>query len=173
VEIDAPDIEVTQPNLPFPAFPAGVPAGTPLPPVTFAISTAKLGAANNPDAGSLKKIQRLQITRVVFKADPGIDEAHPGIDDFSFLRQLTVKASSMWAGAQLSSDPHAITIVDYQAPEDGKIGAVLQLPVSPPADLLPLWGHTWLYLAITVSGDLPRFPWSMDVVFSLSLKLVE
>lgn len=166
VEIDAPDIEVTQPNLQFPALPAGVPEGTPLPPVVFAISTAKLGATNNSDAGTLKKIQRLQITRVVFKADPGID-------NFTFLTHLTVRAATTWSGAQLSSDPDTLTIVDYQAPADGAIGTELQMPVSPPVNLLPLWAHTWLYLAITVSGDLPRVPWSVDVVFSLSLKLTE
>lgn len=71
MEIDAPDIEITQPNLSFPAAPAS--AGTSIA-ALFKFSTAKLGAASNPDAGALKHIERLQITQASLKADSGIED---------------------------------------------------------------------------------------------------
>jgi hypothetical protein len=39
--------------------------------------------------------------------------------------------------------------------------------------MLPLWGRTSLYLTVTAKGDLPKFDWSMDVVFSLSLRMTQ
>jgi hypothetical protein len=39
--------------------------------------------------------------------------------------------------------------------------------------MLPLRGHTSLYVTVTATGDPPAFPWSVDVVFSLSLRLHE
>jgi len=86
VEIDAPDIEITQPNLQFPAAPARAGAGTSVQ-GQFRFTTNKLGAANSPDAGSLKQIERLSITRVILKADTGIQ-------DFGFLDHLTVVAAT-------------------------------------------------------------------------------
>ena len=163
VEIDAPDIEITQPNLQFPAVPAG--AGTQAVGL-IRLNTSRLGAASNPDAGSLKNLKRLQVTKVVLNANTGIE-------DFSFLDYLTVDAANLGFTTQSSPDRPVIQVVDYQAPSNVPIGAVLQLPLSPPVDMLPLWGHTWLYLTVTATGDLPKVAWSIDVVFSLSLKLTE
>ena len=163
VEIDAPDIEITQPNLQFPAAPAGVGAGTSVT-AAFRFTTNKLGATNNPDAGALKNIERLQITRVVLKANTGIA-------DFSFLDRLTVVAANTSYTTESSPGRPAIQVVDYQAPSEVAIGPVLQLPLPAPVDMLPLWGHTSLYLTVTATGNLPNVDWSMDVVFSLSLKI--
>ena len=163
VEIDAPDIEVTQPNLQFSAVPAGAGAGTPVM-GQFKFSTSKLGAATNPDAGTLKNIERLQVTRVVLKADTGIQ-------DFSFLDHLTVTAANSGYATQASPGRPVVQVVDYQAPAELPVGAELQIPLDPPVNMLPVWGHTWLYLTITATGNLPRVDWSMDVVFSLSLKI--
>jgi len=160
VEIDAPDIEITQPNLPFPAAPASVTSVAAL----FKFSTAKLGAAGKPDAGTLKNIKRLQITRVVFKADSGIE-------DFSFLDHLTVDAANLGYATQSSPGQPVIQIIDYQAPDQGTGGSALQLALSPPVDMLPLWGHTTVYVTVTATGALPTVAWSMDVGFSLSLKI--
>ena len=66
-----------------------------------------------------------------------------------------------------------LQILDYQASPDVQTGAVLQLPLDTPVNMLPLWGHTLLYITVTATGDPPTFPWSVDVVFSLSLKLHE
>jgi hypothetical protein len=160
VEIDAPDIEITQPNLSFPAAPAG--AGQSVT-ALFSFSIAKLGAASKPDGGSLKNIKRMQITQVVLKADSGIE-------DFSFLDRLTVDAANLGYATQSGPGQPVIRIVDYQAP-DVASGAVLQLPLSPPVDMLPLWGHTSVYVTVTATGTLPTVAWSMDVVFSLSLDI--
>jgi len=82
VVIDAPDIEITQPNLQFPAAPARAGAGTSVQ-GQFRVVTNKLGSANSSDAGSLKQIERLLLTRVAL-------EANAGIQDFGFLDHLTV-----------------------------------------------------------------------------------
>ena len=66
-----------------------------------------------------------------------------------------------------------LQILDYQASPDVQTGAVLQLPLDTPVNMLPLWGHTSLYITVTATGDPPTFPWSVDVMFSLSLKLHE
>jgi len=165
VEIDAPDIEITQPNLQFPAAPARAGAGTSVQ-GQFRFTTNKLGAANSPDAGSLKQIERLSITRVILKADTGIQ-------DFGFLDHLTVVAANNYYATQSSPDWPVIQILDYQASPGVQTGAELQLPLDTPVNMLPLWGHTSLYVTVTASGDPPTFPWSVDVVFSLSLKLRE
>jgi hypothetical protein len=165
VVIDAPDIEITQPNLQFPAAPARAGAGTSVQ-GQFRVTTNKLGAANNPDAGSLKLIERLLITRVALKANTGIT-------DFGFLNQLTVVASNNSYSTESSPGWPVIQIVDYQADPGVQTGAVLQLPLDTPVNMLPLWGHTSLYLTVTATGDPPTFPWSVDVVFSLSIKLRE
>lgn len=165
VEIDAPDIEITQPNLQFPAAPARAGAGTSVQ-GQFRFTTNKLGAANSPDAGSLKQIERLSITRVILKADTGIQ-------DFGFLDHLTVVAANNYYATQSSPDWPVIQILDYQASPDVQTGAELQLPLDTPVNMLPLWGHTSLYVTVTATGDPPAFPWSVDVVFSLSLRLHE
>jgi hypothetical protein len=165
VEIDAPDIEITQPNLQFPAAPAHAAAGTSVQ-GQFKFATNKLGAANSPDAGSLKKLERLSITRVILKA-------HTGIQDFGFLDHLTVAAANNYYATESSPDWPVLQILDYQASPDVQTGAVLQLPLDTPVNMLPLWGHTSLYITVTATGDPPTFPWSVDVVFSLSLKLHE
>jgi len=165
VEIDAPDIEITQPNLQFPAAPARAGAGTSVQ-GQFRFTTNKLGAANSPDAGSLKQIERLSITRVILKADTGIQ-------DFGFLDHLTVVAANNYYATQSSPDWPVIQILDYQASPDVQTGAELQLPLDTPVNMLPLWGNTSLYVTVTATGDPPAFPWSMDVVFSLSLRLHE
>jgi len=162
VTIDAPDIEVTQPGLQFPATPANVPPGTTVT-AFYNLSTNKLGAASNPDSGTLKNIQRLLVTRVLLRAETGIT-------DFSFLDSLTVVASNPVSAIQ--PNPPVVPIIDYQATDVG-VGAELQMPVDPPVDMLPLWGHTWLRLTITAAGALPLVPWSADVVFSLSLRMTE
>jgi hypothetical protein len=165
VEIDAPDIEITQPNLQFQAAPSSAGPGTSVT-APFKFTTNKLGATNNPDAGSLKNIERLQITRVVLKANNGIE-------DFSFLNHLTVLAANTSYATESSPGRPVIKVIDYEAPYEVAIGPVLQLPLTPPVDMLPLWGRTWLYLTVTATGNLPKVAWSMDVVFSLSLKLTQ
>jgi hypothetical protein len=162
ITIDAPDIEVTQPELQFPPAPANVTPGTTVSAV-YMLSTAKLGAASSPDAGTLKNIQRLLITRVTLRANTGIP-------DFSFLDRLTVVATN--PASVVLPNPPVIPIVDYVA-SDLAVGAVLPLPVEPPVDMLPLWGRPWLRLTITAAGALPKVAWSADVVFSLSLKMTQ
>jgi len=165
VVIDAPDIEITQPNLQFPAAPARAGAGTSVQ-GQFKVVTNKLGSANSSDAGSLKQIERLLLTRVAL-------EANAGIQDFGFLDHLTVVASNNYDSTESSPGWPVIQIVDYQANPGVQTGAVLQMPLATPVNMLPLWGHTWLYLTVTATGDPPTFPWSVDVVFSLSLRLRE
>jgi hypothetical protein len=165
VVIDAPDIEITQPNLQFPAAPAPAAAGTSVQ-GQFRVTTNKLGATNSPDAGSLKLIERLLITRVALKAKTGIQ-------DFGFLDHLTVVAANNYYATASSPESPVIQIVDYQAPAGVQTGSVLQLPLDTPVNMLPLWGHTSLYLTVTATGNPPKSPWSVDVVFSLSLQLRE
>jgi hypothetical protein len=165
VTIDAPEIEVTQPALVFPGVPAGTPRGMTVTGL-FQISTAKLGAASNPDAGSLQRIERLQVTGLVFKAKSGIA-------DFSFLDHLSITASNWDPTRSASAGMPVITILDYAVPFDVPIGAVLNLPLSPPVNMLPLWGRTILYMNVAASGDLPWAEWSIDVIFSLSVRLTE
>jgi hypothetical protein len=164
VEIDAPDIEVTEPNLPFHTASAGAGAGTTAIGF-FQFSTAKLGASSNPDAGTLKNVERLQLTRVVLKAT--------GIPDFSFLDHLTVWGANLKYATQASPGQPVIQILDYQADPDVPVGAVLQLPLDPPVDMLPLWGYPRLFLTFIATGDPPQVDWSIDVVFSLSLKITQ
>lgn len=165
VVIDAPDIEITQPNLQFPAAPARAAAGTSVQ-GQFRVTTNKLGATNNPDAGSLKLIERLLITRVALKANTGIQ-------DFAFLDRLTVVAANNYYATQSSPESPVIQIVEYQASPDVQTASVLQLPLDTPVNMLPLWGRTSLYLTVIATGNPPTFPWSVDVVFSLSLQLRE
>jgi hypothetical protein len=66
-----------------------------------------------------------------------------------------------------------VQILDYQADPDVLVGAVLDLPLDPPVDMLPLWGYPRLYLTFTATGAPPQVDWSIDVVFSLSLKITQ
>jgi hypothetical protein len=162
IVIDAPDIEVTQPDLQFPATPANVAPGTTASAI-YTLNTSRLGAAGSPDAGTYKSIQRLQVTRVALNAKTGIE-------DFSFLNHLTVTATN--PASTYLPNPPVVPIVDYQA-SDVAAGASLALPVDPPVDMLPLWASTRLRLTITAAGNLPTVAWTADVVFSLSLRMTQ
>jgi len=72
VEIDAPDIEITSPTCNSPPLqhvpgPHIVQGHSDSPPTSWVRPTV-------PDAGSLKQIERLSITRVILKADTGIQD---------------------------------------------------------------------------------------------------
>ncbi len=164
MEIDAPEVDVTQPDLQFFGIPAGVSSGGSVMGY-FKFSAAKLGATT-PDAGTLKNVKRLQVTRVVLLAKTGIE-------DFSFLDHLTVDAANLGYATQSSPGQPVIRIVDYQASPGVPTGPKLEMPLSPPVDMLPLWVHTWLYLTVTATGYPPSIDWSVDVEFSLSVKITE
>jgi hypothetical protein len=168
VTIDAPDIEVTQPNLSFPAPPVGA-QGTVED--TFLLSSNKLGAAGGPDAGASKRIQRLDLIRLAFTADTGIQ-------DFTFLTHLTVTAKYPPGGRVVAChDLAEVTILDYDVPPG--TGAVLAIPMSPPVDLRSLWACPSLSVTVQATGTAPvvatgtplQDNWSMDVVFSLSVRI--
>ena len=165
VTINATDIEITQTDLqlsgvPLAASTVGSATGT------FPIDTSRLGAAGSPDGGLPKGIERLQLTRIVLAAKTGIS-------DFAFVKRLSLVASSSASATQAGAGQAAVTIIDYQAPAGGATGRVLQPPISPPIDMLPLWGSPVLYVTVTATGNLPPVNWSMDVVFTLSVKLIE
>ena len=162
MEIDAPEVDVTEPDLQFLGVPAGVGSGASATGY-FKFGTKQLGATF-PDAGTVQNVERLQVTRVVLMAKTGID-------DFSFLDHLTVDAANLGYATQSSPGQPVIRIVDYQGSPGVLTGPKLQIPVSPPVDMLPLWVHQWLYLTVTATGDPPSIDWSVDVEFSLSLKI--
>jgi hypothetical protein len=162
VTVDAPDIEVTQPNLSFPAAPVGAPPNTT---VTgqFMLSSNKLGAAGGPDAGAFKNIERLDLIRLAFAADTGIQ-------DFSFLTHLTVTATNPDSLRIVACrNRPVVPILDYDVPPG--TGAVLAIPMSPPVDLRSLWACPSLSVTVQATGDPPQFDWSLDVVFSLSVRI--
>jgi len=163
VEIDAPDIEVTQPNLQFPAAPAGATSGTTVK-GSFVLRNARLGASSSPDAGSYKKIKRLDLTRLVFKTNTGVV-------DFAFLDHLTVEATNAACYSAPTADRPVVQVLDYEVSHQPEIGAELPIPLSPPVDMLPLWGRTSLCVTVEATGNPPKVDWSIDVVFSLSIKI--
>jgi hypothetical protein len=67
--VDMPDIEVTQPNLQFPAAPVGAPPNTTVT-GTFLLSSNTIEA----DAGAFKTIERLDLFRLAFSANSGIED---------------------------------------------------------------------------------------------------
>ena len=160
VTVDAPDIEVTQPNLFFPAPPVGA-QGTVED--TFILSSNRLGAAGGPDAGAFKKIERLDLIRLAFRANTGIE-------DFSFLTHLTVTATNPDSLRIVACrNRPVVPILDYDVPSG--TGAVLPIPLSPPVDLRSLWACPSLSVTVQATGDPPQFDWSLDVVFSLSVRI--
>jgi hypothetical protein len=168
VTVDAPDIEVTQPNLFFPAPPVGA-QGTVED--TFFLSSNKLGAAGGPDAGASKNIERLDLIRLAFAADTGVQ-------DFSFLTHLTVTATNPDSLRIVACRNRPIVpILDYDVPPG--TGAVLAIPMSPPVDLRSLWECPSLSVTVVATGTAPvvatgtpsQDNWSMDVVFSLSVRI--
>ena len=164
VQIDAPNIEVTQPNLPFPAAPAGAPPNTTVT-GSFSLSSNKLGAAAGPDAGAAKKIGRLDLVRLAFVANSGIE-------DFSFLTHLTVTATNPDSLRIVACrNRPTVPILDYDVPPE--TGATLPIPLSSPVDLRTLWECPSLSVTVKATGNPPQFEWSMDVVFSLSLRISE
>jgi hypothetical protein len=161
VTIEAPDIEVTQSDLRFAAAPRGTSIIG-----TFVLNTSKLGASSKPDAATLKMIDRLELTRVVLNAKAGIT-------DFAFLDHLTVQAAN-WTDAASQNPPKpVIEIIDHRPHDGDLIGATLPFPLSPPIDMLPVWKRSILYITVTATGDMPKVDWSMDVIFSLSIKLTQ
>ena len=161
VTVDAPDIEVTQPNLFFPAVPAGAPPD--IPPASFSVSSNKLGAAGGPDAGAFKKIERLDLIRLAFRANTGIE-------DFTFLTHLTVTATNPDSLRIVACrDRPVVPILDYDVPPG--TGTELKIPMSPPVDLRSLWACPSLSVTVQATGDPPQFDWSLDVVFSLSVRI--
>jgi hypothetical protein len=168
VTVDAPDIEVTQPNLFFPAAPVDA-QGTME--ATFLLSSNKLGAAGGPDAGAYKKIERLDLIRLAFAADTGIQ-------DFSFLTHLTVTATNPDSLRIVACrNRPVVPILDYDVPPG--TGAVLPIPLSPPVDLRSLWACPSLSVTVVATGTAPvvatgipsQDRWSLDVVFSLSVRI--
>jgi hypothetical protein len=87
----------------------------------FKFSTSKLGAATNPDAGTLQNIERLQVTQIALKADTGIQ-------DFSFLNHLTVMAANSGYATQASPGRPVLQIVDYRRRPTCKSGLNCSYP---------------------------------------------
>jgi hypothetical protein len=161
VTIDAPDIEVTQPM----KFPAAQPDAPPNTEVTgsYNLSSNKLGAAGGPDAGASKRIQRLDLIRLAFLAKTGIQ-------DFTFLTHLKVTAGYPPLGHVVAChDLAEVTILDKDVPPGA--GAVLPMPLPEPVDLRSLWTCPSLLVTVVATGNPPDVDWSMDVVFSLSVRI--
>jgi hypothetical protein len=138
---------------------------------TFLLSSNKLGAAGGPDAGAYKKIERLDLIRLAFAADTGIQ-------DFSFLTHLTVTATNPDSLRIVACrDRPVVPILDYDVPPG--TGAVLPIPLSPPVDLRSLWACPSLSVTVVATGTAPvvatgipsQDRWSLDVVFSLSVRI--
>jgi hypothetical protein len=160
VTVDAPDIEVTQPNLFFPAVQVGAQGTVQR---TFSLSSNKLGAAGGPDAGASKRIQRLDLIRLALLAKTGIQ-------DFTFLTNLTVTATNPDSLRIVACrNRPVVPILDYDVPAG--TGAVLAIPMSPPVDLRSLWECPSLSVTVAATGTPPDVDWTMDVVFSLSVRI--
>ena len=160
--VDAPDIEVTQPNLWFPAIPVGAPPNITIT-GTFLLSSNTIEAAGGPAAGAFNTIERLDLFRLAFTADTGIE-------DFSFLTHLTVTATNPDSLRIVACrNRPVVPILDYDVAPG--TGAVLAIPMSPPVDLRSLWACPSLSFTVQATGSPPQFDWSMDVVFSLSVRM--
>lgn len=167
--VDAPEINITEKNLAFPGVVSTI-TGPQSATSSFKVVTSKLGAAANPDSSAIDRIERMEITRVLVKANRGIT-------DFSFVDSLQVRAANFDASRQTNSTRPIVTILDCNPQSTNNcpllyenIGTTLDFPLNPPVDLAPLWANTNLYIIITATGTVPQVDWSVDVTFSLSVR---
>jgi hypothetical protein len=157
-EADLPEIEITQPNIQFQAYPVvGIETTVT---VSFPVNAGRLGASTN--SVNQQAIKELRMRDVLLV--PSV-----GVDNLGFVRHLRVTAA-----AASDSGPGTL-IIDYERPSVGTQTSLHATPATP-VDLLPLWrpmsaADRTVNLTLSVTGLLPATAWAVEGHFILSAKL--
>jgi hypothetical protein len=143
-EGEIPDVEVTRHGVMVPGVPLEARIGDPVVsvPVSF----------DPRDQISLEEqaYRSVKVSRVTFT----MTSANA---DLSFVRTLHMTVHGVTATAP-------IELIRYQRSDGGPpVGATLDIPLSPPVEILPAWQHPPCVLLLEVQGALPEDAWRVDV----------
>jgi hypothetical protein len=64
-----------------------------------------------------------------------------------------------------------VVIVDYVRPDNMAPTSVLTAKTPYPIDVSKVWTAKKVLVTVTVAGDLPHKPWTVDVILHLSGKI--
>jgi hypothetical protein len=159
VEGELPDIEVTQHDLVIPGAPAETGGTDPTVSIPSFLQPRDHLALDSASYKSVK-VQRVIITSKGSK-----------VTDMSFVRALRM---SMGGVKNLLGVNTPAEIVRYQRPAavvKGTLGRILDMPSSPPAEVIDAWRDPQSLITLEVQGTLPEETWTVDVTVHLSATL--
>lgn len=155
VEGEIPDIEVTQPDIQFPGFPAGAVAGEPALAIPVAHMHDRLGVSQ--DGFSEVRVREVAIS------------AKSGVADLGFVRALRI---SITPGGARAAGAEPVEIARYErtvAPD--AVGPVLRMRSDPAVNVIDSWRSDVVTVLFEVSGDLPEVNWSVDFAVRYQARL--
>jgi hypothetical protein len=146
---EVPDVEITRQNIEIPATPALVPDGTV---VTFQ-KEFKYDEApvDLPDNVTLD----MHATEITLSL-------REGPTDLSFMHAASLTVSKSGAAAE--------TVIDYQRGSEA-VGTSVTLPVQGDPKLLDPWSVQDATFVLTLTGELPKVAWSVDISIRFSGKV--
>jgi hypothetical protein len=164
VEADFPSIEVVRPDIRVPPSVSGS-----LQQVTFSfvLDSTSLGASTNPATQSL--ITEVNLLRLSLRAKSGVD-------DLSFIKTLHAVASVPASKSSSTIASRQVEVADYVRQDEQPVGAVFEVPIPEPVDLLPLLRLSTgeprqIVVVVNLGGEMPTTSWTTDVAMVLSVHL--
>jgi hypothetical protein len=153
-DADLPLVEISRPGIAVPALPAGdVDTDQ-----SWSFSFSQVVGQLKVPAGLVPSVREVQT----------LVSATDGATDLGFIHDLRINVSGIGASAS-GLAPSEVAI--YQHPSAAPTGPVLVAPGGDTSQLLDHWKAQPLLFTVTVSGQLPPQPWSIDLAVRVGLTL--
>jgi hypothetical protein len=153
-EGELPDVEVTRHGVVIPGVPIELQVAEAVVSVPVAFDPS---AYIMLDPGAYHSVA---VTRATFTMN-----ATPG--DLTFVRTLRMTITGATAA---TSGRAPLQILRYQRNDSAvAVGPVLDLPITPRAEVLPAWNDPPCVITVEVQGALPEDSWTADVTIHLSV----
>ena len=151
VEADIPEAQVTQKGVTFHGAGRGDGRGEVSVTQSFTLSSDNLSWVKDLNS-------KIYITEIELSAASGVT-------DLSFIHFAHVTMDD----ADKMTMP--VVIVDYVRPDNMAPTSVLTAKTPYPIDVSKVWTAKKVLVTVTVAGDLPHKPWTVDVILHLSGKI--
>jgi hypothetical protein len=150
VDVEAPDVEVTQRGLTF----AGVPPIPGLGDVSTTRTFSQKHAALDLPKGLTSEVKALEVSLT----------ANQGVTDFAFIRALRLTMSDA------SDNANAIELINYEKDPASAPSAILTMTSANPVNALEKWKTDAALFTVEVAGALPSSDWAADVTIHFAGK---
>jgi hypothetical protein len=153
-DADLPLVEISHPGVAVPALPAG--------------------DIDNDQSWSFTFTQAVGQLKVPSGLVPSVREvetlvsASDGVTDLGFIHDLRITVNGTGEGAS-GLAPSEVAV--YQHPSAAPTGPILVAPAGDTSRLLDHWKAQPLLFTVSVAGQLPADPWSIDLAVRVGLRL--